>query len=335
RLYFGIGGIKMAILVCGGAGYIGSHAVAELLARGDQVVVVDNLQTGHKEAITEGALFYEGDLRDEVFLDKVFSENDIEAVMHFAADSLVGVSVKEPIQYYDNNVGGAISLVKVMNKHNVKKIVFSSTAATYGETKENPILETLETNPTNPYGETKLAIEKMLKWSDNAYGLKYVVLRYFNVAGAHTNGIIGEDHNPETHLIPIILQVALGKREKISIFGEDYDTPDGTCIRDYIHVMDLVDAHILAIEKLRKTEESGTYNLGNGNGFSVKEVIETARQVTDHPIPAEVAPRRAGDPAQLVASSEKAKQELGWNPQHASLESMIASAWAWFQKHPD
>lgn len=325
----------MAILVCGGAGYIGSHAVAELLARGEQVVVVDNLQTGHKEAITEGALFYEGDLRDEVFLDKVFSENDIEAVMHFAADSLVGVSVKEPIQYYDNNVGGAISLVKVMNKHNVKKIVFSSTAATYGEPKEIPILETLETNPTNPYGETKLAIEKMLKWSDNAYGLKYVVLRYFNVAGAHTNGIIGEDHNPETHLIPIILQVALGKREKISIFGEDYDTPDGTCIRDYIHVMDLVDAHILAIEKLRKTEESGTYNLGNGNGFSVKEVIETARQVTDHPIPAEVAPRRAGDPAQLVASSEKAKQELGWNPQHASLESMIASAWAWFQKHPD
>nr|WP_144927324.1 UDP-glucose 4-epimerase GalE [Paenibacillus bovis] len=325
----------MAILVCGGAGYIGSHAVAELLARGEEVVVVDNLQTGHKEAITEGALFYEGDLRDEVFLDKVFSENDIEAVMHFAADSLVGVSVKEPIQYYDNNVGGAISLVKVMNKHNVKKIVFSSTAATYGEPKEIPILETLETNPTNPYGETKLAIEKMLKWSDNAYGLKYVVLRYFNVAGAHTNGIIGEDHNPETHLIPIILQVALGKREKISIFGEDYDTPDGTCIRDYIHVMDLVDAHILAIEKLRKTEESGTYNLGNGNGFSVKEVIETARQVTDHPIPAEVAPRRAGDPAQLVASSEKAKQELGWNPQHASLESMIASAWAWFQKHPD
>ncbi|HLU22409.1 UDP-glucose 4-epimerase GalE [Lederbergia graminis] len=325
----------MAILVCGGAGYIGSHAVAELLARGEEVVVVDNLQTGHKEAITEGALFYEGDLRDEVFLDKVFSENDIEAVMHFAADSLVGVSVKEPIQYYDNNVGGAISLVKVMNKHNVKKIVFSSTAATYGEPKEIPILETLETNPTNPYGETKLAIEKMLKWSDNAYGLKYVVLRYFNVAGAHTNGIIGEDHNPETHLIPIILQVALGKREKISIFGEDYDTPDGTCIRDYIHVMDLVDAHILAIEKLRKTEESGTYNLGNGNGFSVKEVIETARQVTGHPIPAEVAPRRAGDPAQLVASSEKAKQELGWNPQHASLESMIASAWAWFQKHPD
>ncbi|MCR2823004.1 UDP-glucose 4-epimerase GalE [Lederbergia panacisoli] len=325
----------MAILVCGGAGYIGSHAVAELLARGEKVVVIDNLQKGHSAALSEGAVFYDGDLRDEPFLDLVFSENNIDAIMHFAADSLVGESVQIPLQYYDNNVGGAISLVKAMNKYNVKNIVFSSTAAVYGEPEEIPILESSITNPTNPYGETKLAIEKMLKWCEGAYGIRYVVLRYFNVAGAHMNGIIGEDHNPETHLIPIILEAALGKRDEIAIFGDDYDTSDGTCIRDYIHVMDLVDAHILAIEKLRKTETSGTYNLGNGNGFSVKEVIDASRKVTGREIPATVAPRRAGDPAKLVASSEKAKKELGWKPKHDSLESMIESAWAWFQKHPN
>ncbi|MBS4195528.1 UDP-glucose 4-epimerase GalE [Lederbergia citri] len=325
----------MAILVCGGAGYIGSHAVAELLARGEDVVVIDNLQKGHSAALLDGAVFYDGDLRDEPFLDLIFTENNIDSIMHFAADSLVGESVLKPLQYYDNNVGGAISLVKAMNKYNVKNIVFSSTAAVYGEPKEIPIQESAVTNPTNPYGETKLAIEKMLKWCEQAYGIHYVVLRYFNVAGAHTNGIIGEDHTPETHLIPIILEAALGKRDEIAIFGDDYDTPDGTCIRDYIHVMDLVDAHILAIEKLRKTGESGTYNLGNGNGFSVKEVIETARKVTGKEIPEKVAPRRAGDPAKLVASSEKAKKELGWNLKHDSLESMIESAWAWFQKHPN
>ncbi|MBS4219310.1 UDP-glucose 4-epimerase GalE [Bacillus sp. FJAT-49711] len=325
----------MAILVCGGAGYIGSHAVAELLARGEKVVVIDNLQKGHSAALSEGAVFYDGDLRDEPFLDLVFSENNIDAIMHFAADSLVGESVQNPLQYYDNNVGGAISLVKAMNKYNVKNIVFSSTAAVYGEPEEIPILESVLTNPTNPYGETKLAIEKMLKWCEGAYGIRYVVLRYFNVAGAHTNGVIGEDHTPETHLIPIILEAALGKRDEIAIFGDDYDTPDGTCIRDYIHVMDLVDAHILAIEKLRKTESSGTYNLGNGNGFSVKEVIDASRKVTGKEIPAEVAPRRAGDPGKLVASSEKAKKELGWKPKHASIESMIESAWTWFQKHPN
>lgn len=325
----------MAILVCGGAGYIGSHAVAELIGRREDVIVIDNLQTGHQAALTEGSKFYEGDLRDEAFLDRVFEENEIDAVMHFAADSLVGVSVKEPLQYYDNNVGGAISLLKAMQKHDVKNIVFSSTAATYGDQKENPIAETAETTPTNPYGETKLAIEKMLKWSEQAYGINYVVLRYFNVAGAHPNGVIGEDHNPETHLIPIILEVALGKREQISIFGDDYDTPDGTCIRDYIHVIDLVEAHILAIEKLRNSGTSATYNLGNGNGYSVNEVLAAAREVTGKEIPAIVAPRRDGDPARLVASSEKAKEELGWKPQYDSLESMIDSAWAWFQKHPD
>ncbi|WP_368658166.1 UDP-glucose 4-epimerase GalE [Metabacillus halosaccharovorans] len=324
----------MAVLVCGGAGYIGSHAVSELLDRNEEVVVVDNLQKGHLPAVLEGAKFYNGDLRDEAFLKNVFQENDIEAVIHFAADSLVGESVEKPLQYYENNVYGTMCLLKVIQEFGVKKIVFSSTAATYGEAENIPIVETDPTVPTNPYGETKLAVEKMLKWSEQAYGLKYVVLRYFNVAGAHMKGKLGEDHDPETHLIPIILQVALGDREKIMIFGDDYNTEDGTCIRDYIHVTDLADAHILAIEKLRKDNTSATYNLGNGNGFSVKEVIETARKVTGHPIPAEVAPRRAGDPAVLIASSEKAINELGWKPKYADLHTMIESAWNWFQKNP-
>ncbi|UZW66431.1 UDP-glucose 4-epimerase GalE [Priestia flexa] len=325
----------MAVLVCGGAGYIGSHTVAELLNKGKDVVVVDNLQKGHKEAILEGVRLYVGDLRDTEFLDEVFQENEIESVVHFAADSLVGESVTDPLTYYDNNVYGALCLLKVMNKHGVKHIVFSSTAATYGEAKNFPILEDDPTEPTNPYGETKLAIEKMLKWSEKAYGLRYVVLRYFNVAGAHMDGKLGEDHTPETHLIPIILQVALGKREHISIFGADYDTKDGTCIRDYIHVTDLADAHVLAIEKLARDNTSGTYNLGNGNGFTVKEVIDAARKVTNHSIPAIVAPRRAGDPAKLVASSQRAMDELGWNPRYTSMEQMIESAWKWFQAHPE
>ena len=324
----------MASLVCGGAGYIGSHAVSELLDRKEEVVVVDNLQKGHLPAVLEGATFYNGDLKDEEFLRNVFKENNIEAVIHFAADSLVGESVEKPLQYYENNVYGTMCLLKVMTEYNVKKIVFSSTAATYGEAENIPIVEHDPTVPTNPYGETKLAVEKMLKWSEQAYGLKYVVLRYFNVAGAHMEGKLGEDHDPETHLIPIILQVALGNREKIMIFGDDYQTEDGTCIRDYIHVTDLADAHILAIEKLRKDNTSATYNLGNGNGFSVKQVIETARTVTGHPIPAEVAPRRAGDPAVLIASSEKAINELGWKPKYADLHTIIESAWNWFQNHP-
>ncbi|MFC3883708.1 UDP-glucose 4-epimerase GalE [Bacillus songklensis] len=325
----------MAILVCGGAGYIGSHTVSELLDKGEEVIVVDNLQKGHEQAVLESAKLCIGDLRDETFLDEVFTNNRIEAVVHFAADSLVGESVEDPLKYYDNNVYGTLCLLRTMVKHDVKKMVFSSTAATYGEAKNFPILEDDPTEPTNPYGETKLAIEKMLKWSEQAYGLKYVVLRYFNVAGAHMAGKLGEDHTPETHLIPIILQVALGKREHISIFGEDYDTHDGTCIRDYIHVTDLADAHILAIEKLHRDNTSGTYNLGNGNGFTVKEVIEAARKVTGHPIPAQVAPRRAGDPAKLVASSEKAMKELGWQPRYTTLEQMIESAWKWFQTHPE
>ncbi len=325
----------MAVLVCGGAGYIGSHAVADLLKMGEEVIVVDNLQTGHKDAVLKDAKLFVGDLRDEEFLDDVFSKNEIDAVIHFAADSLVGESVVNPLKYYDNNVNGALSLLKMMVKHEVKKIVFSSTAATYGEPNSVPIVETDPTIPTNPYGETKLAIEKMLKWAEQAYGIKYTVLRYFNVAGAHTTEDIGEDHQPESHLIPIILQVALGVRDEIKIFGDDYNTPDGTCIRDYIHVSDLVAAHILAIEKLRAGGNSDVYNLGNGNGFSVKEVIEMARKVTGKEIRATLAPRRGGDPAMLVASSEKAIKELGWKPKHEALEEMIETAWKWHQNHPE
>ncbi|WP_406944998.1 UDP-glucose 4-epimerase GalE [Halobacillus sp. SY10] len=324
----------MTVLLCGGAGYIGSHAVAQLLDQGENVIVVDNLQTGHHPAVLDGAKFYDGDLRNETFLNTVFNENDIDSVLHFAADSLVGESVEKPLQYYDNNVGGATSLLKAMAAHDVKRIVFSSTAAVYGEPEQVPIQENDPTQPTNPYGETKLAIEKMLKWAEQAYGIQYTVLRYFNVAGADVKGRIGEDHRPETHLIPIVLQVALGKREKIMIFGDDYPTADGTCIRDYIHVEDLVAAHLQAIDRLKKGGASTIYNLGNGQGFSVKEIIEAVRKVTGHPVPAEVAPKRAGDPAQLVASSEKARKELGWEPQYPGVETMIESAWKWFQEHP-
>ncbi len=325
----------MAVLVCGGAGFIGSHAVAALLNKGETPVIIDNVQTGHKEAVLAGAVYYEGDLRDYDTLKRVFTENEIDSVMHFAADSLVGESMAEPLKYYDNNVYGAVCLLKAMKEFGVKSIVFSSTAATYGEPKHVPILETDETKPANPYGETKLAIEKMLKWAEEAYGIQHVILRYFNVAGAHPEGLVGEDHQPETHLIPIILQVALGKREQIKIFGDDYPTEDGTCIRDYIHVMDLVEAHILALEHLGKGKGSGIFNLGNGTGFSVKQVVETARKVTGHAIPAEIAPRRAGDPAQLIASSDKAMSELGWKPRYADLDTIIESAWAWFKKHPN
>ncbi|MED4870323.1 UDP-glucose 4-epimerase GalE, partial [Geobacillus stearothermophilus] len=278
------------ILVCGGAGYIGSHAVYRLLEKGERVVVVDNLQTGHREAVHRDAVFCQGDIRDHDFLRKVFRQHDIEAVIHFAANSLVGESMEEPLKYYDNNVYGTQVLLEVMKEFGVKQIVFSSTAAVYGEPKQIPIIETDPTEPTNAYGETKLAMEKMMKWADRAYGICSISLRYFNVAGAYGT-TIGEDHNPETHLIPLILKVPLGQREEISVFGDDYDTPDGTCIRDYIHVLDLVDAHVLALEKLRNGASSDVYNLGNGNGFSVKEVIEAARQVTGHPIPARVVAR--------------------------------------------
>lgn len=322
------------ILVCGGAGYIGSHAVRQLIDKGEEVIIVDNLETGHEDAIHPKAKFYHVDIRNEEELDKVFEENKIDEVIHFAANSLVGESMTNPLKYYNNNVHGTEILLKVMIKHDVKKIVFSSTAATYGEPKSIPILETDETCPTNAYGETKLAMEKMMKWADIAHGVKFISLRYFNVAGAHESGEIGEDHSPETHLIPLILQVPLGKREFISIFGDDYDTYDGTCIRDYIHVIDLADAHILAVKKLREGSSSNIYNLGSGNGFTVKEMIEAARKVTGHAIPAKVCERRAGDPAKLVADSAKARKELGWEPKFENVEAMISSAWKYHQAHP-
>lgn len=325
----------MSILVLGGAGYIGSHTVYELVAKGEDVVVVDNLETGHIEAVHPEARFYQGDIRDREFVDSVFEKENIDAVIHFAANSLVGESMTNPLKYYDNNVNGTKVLLESMIAHNVKKIVFSSTAATYGEPENIPILESDKTCPTNAYGETKLSMEKMMKWTDVAHGLKYVALRYFNACGAHESGQIGEAHAPETHLIPLILQVPLGKREFISIFGEDYDTEDGTCIRDYIHVTDLAQAHILAVKYLLEGNESNTFNLGNGVGFSVKEVIETAKKATGLPIAAKVAERRAGDPARLVASSEKARKVLGWNPEHADLEEIISSAWKWHSTYPN
>lgn len=323
----------MNVLVCGGAGYIGSHTVYELIEQGHSVVVADSLVKGHRTAVHKEAKLYVGDLRDADFLDKVFSENQIDAVIDFAAFSLVGESVTEPLKYFDNNVYGTIRLLEAMNRAGVNKIVFSSTAATYGEPESIPIKENDATIPTNPYGESKLCVEKILKWSDNAYGIKYVVLRYFNAAGAHISGEIGEDHSPESHLIPLVLQVAMGKREKIYMFGNDYPTVDGTCVRDYIHVTDLADAHIKALEKLFKDETSGTYNLGNGTGFSVKEVIEEARRVTGHSIPAEVQGRRAGDPSTLIASSERAMTELGWKPRFNSLSQIIETAWNWHKNH--
>lgn len=315
----------MAILVLGGAGYIGSHTVYELIGSGADVVVADNLETGHREAVHPQARFYQGDIRSRDFLDRLFQQEAIDAVIHFAANSLVGESMMNPLKYYDNNLCGTKVLLEAMVAHNVRKIVFSSTAATYGEPVNIPILETDPTHPTNTYGETKLAMERMFHWAGKAHGLRYVSLRYFNACGAHKSGKIGEMHQPETHLIPIILQVPLGKRESVSIYGEDYDTRDGTCVRDYIHVTDLAQAHILAVEYLNRGGESDIFNLGNGVGFTVKEVIECARKVTGHPIPAISAPRRAGDPAQLVASSEKAKNILGWNPQYDDLETIICN----------
>lgn len=325
----------MKILVLGGAGYIGSHTVRELIDAGEEVVIADNLETGHIEAVHPAAAFYQGDIRDRAFVDKVFDSEKIDGVIHFAANSLVGESMTNPLKYYDNNLYGTKVLLESMVAHGVDKIVFSSTAATYGEPESIPILESDRTEPTNPYGETKLSMEKMMKWTGVAHGLRYVALRYFNACGAHADGEIGEAHNPETHLIPLILQVPNGQRKKISIYGDDYDTKDGTCVRDYIHVTDLAQAHILAMKYLVDGGESNVFNLGNGVGFTVKEVIETARKVTGHPIPAEVTPRRGGDPAQLIASSAKAKDVLGWNPEHADLEEIIASAWKWHKAHPN
>lgn len=325
----------MSVLVLGGAGYIGSHTVYELIDKGEEVIIADNLQTGYMKAVHPKAKFYKGDIRDKEFLDSLFQKEKPEAVIHFAANSLVGESMVDPLKYYDNNLYGTMVLLKSMVENKIGKIVFSSTAATYGEPENIPILETDKTEPSNTYGETKLAMEKLFKWVAQAHGIKYVSLRYFNACGAHKSGNIGEAHNPETHLIPLILQVPNNKRPEIKIFGDDYDTPDGTCIRDYIHVTDLANAHILAIEYLKKGGENNIFNLGNGTGFSVKQVIDISRKVTNHPIPAVICPRRAGDPAKLIASSEKAKNVLKWQPIYTDLETIIESAWRWHKNHPD
>ena len=324
----------MAILVLGGAGYIGSHTVRMLVESGRDTVVVDNLKTGFREAVHPKARFYEADIRDRDALDRVFGAEPIEAVIHFAASSQVGESMIRPLDYYDNNLSGTIVLLQAMVAAGVNAIVFSSTAATYGEPERVPILEDDRTRPTSCYGETKLAMEKLMGWAGRAHDLRSVALRYFNAAGAHPSGEIGEAHDPESHLVPLVLQVPLGPRDAIAVFGDDYPTPDGTCVRDYVHVMDLAEAHVLAVDHLLNGGASDVFNLGSGQGFSVNEVIEVARQVTGHPIPVEIAPRRPGDPAQLVASSAKIRQELGWTPRLESVEAIVSSAWAWHQSHP-
>jgi len=323
----------MRLLVLGGAGYIGSHFVKEAISRKHDVIVVDNLQTGHIEAINENARFYQGDIRDKVFLNHVFDTEKIDACIHFAANSLVAVSMKEPLSYFDNNVYGTICLLESMNAHGVKQIVFSSSAAVYGSHEKMPITESYATIPTNPYGETKLMMEKMMMWADQAYGIKYVSLRYFNVSGASSDASIGEDHHPETHLIPIVLEVPLQKRDEITIFGNDYNTPDGTCIRDYIHIEDLIDAHLKALHYLETNHLSNVFNLGTAKGFSNLEIVQVARKVTNHSIPIHIGARRAGDPDMLVASFQKAKDILHWQPTK-SIEDNIASAWAFHQLHP-
>ncbi len=324
----------MAILVLGGAGYIGSHTVYRLIEAGRDVVVADNLQTGFKEAVHPKARFYQLDIRDKGALDELFRKEKIEGVIHFAASSQVGESMTNPLKYYNNNLYGTMVLLQSMVDNGIDKIVFSSTAATYGEPERVPILEGDKTFPTNCYGQTKLAMEQMMGWVSRAHGLRYVALRYFNACGAHVSGKIGEAHDPETHLLPIILQVPLGQRKEVSIFGDDYPTKDGTCIRDYIHVTDLAEAHILALDYLVAGGENNVFNLGNGVGFTVKEVIDIAREVTGHPIPAKIAERRAGDPAQLIASSQKAIDVLGWKPQYNDLYTIVETAWNWHRTHP-
>lgn len=325
----------MAILVLGGAGYIGSHTVLALLQAGHKVVVADNLTTGYRAALPLEAPFYHLDVRNRAALDKLFATEQIEGVIHFAALSLVGESMQQPLQYYDNNLHGALVLLQAMQAHHINNLVFSSSAAVYGEPEQVPILETDSAQPTNCYGETKLAIERLLFWASQASNLRYVSLRYFNACGAQPDGQIGEAHQPETHLIPLILQVPLGQRQKLAVYGDDYPTPDGTCIRDYVHVCDLAQAHILALNHLLQGGDNAVFNLGSGQGFSVQQVLDCARQVTGPPIPTEIAPRRPGDPARLVASCTKARQQLGWQPQFTQLTDIIKTAWQWHRSHPN
>lgn len=318
----------MKILVVGGAGYIGSHMVRELLEKGYDPVVFDNLSTGHEWAVPEGRLV-RGDLADAAALERLFAEQRFEAVMHFASFIQVGESVTAPLKYYDNNVANTLKLLSSMEKAGVTRFVFSSTAAVYGSPETVPIPETASLRPENPYGRSKLMVEEVLADCELAWGLHSARLRYFNAAGAHPSGEIGEAHSPESHLIPIILQVALGEREFITVNGDDYDTPDGTCVRDYIHVCDLAAAHTLALEALLAGKGSMAYNLGNGKGYSIREVIEVCRRVTGRQIPVKTGPRRAGDPAMLVASSGRIIEELGWKPRYAELETIVETAWEW------
>ncbi|MFC1815075.1 UDP-glucose 4-epimerase GalE [Thermodesulfobacteriota bacterium] len=322
------------ILVTGGAGYIGSHMCKYLFGQGYQPVILDNLSRGHRQAVKWGE-FYKGSIADRSLLDKVFASHDIAAVMHFSAFAYVGESMNEPGKYYSNNVAATVWLLQAMVANGVYDFIFSSSCAVYGEPNEIPIPENHPKNPVNPYGRSKLMVEQILEDFSSAYGLRYISLRYFNAAGADPEGEIGEDHRPETHLIPLTLQTALGQRKAIEIFGDDYETRDGTCIRDYIHIDDLAQAHLLALERLSSGESGAIYNLGNAEGYSVNAVIDLARAITSRSIPAKVVGRRPGDPAVLVGSSEKAIQELGWNPRYMDLRDIIATAWNWHRKQPN
>jgi UDP-glucose 4-epimerase len=321
----------MKVLITGGAGYIGSVVVAELLRANHEVTVYDDLSHGYRKAVPSAAKFVQGEVADRAKLDSIFSSQPIDAVMHFAAFIEAGESMKFPERFFRNNSASTLTLLEAMLAHKIRNFVFSSTAALYGDPEDIPIRETDTLKPTNAYGESKLLVERMLDWFHRIHGFRYASLRYFNAAGATAE--LGEAHQPESHLIPLILQVALGKRDAISIFGTDYPTHDGTCVRDYIHVADLADAHVLALQALDKASQL-IFNIGNGRGFSVREVVEVARKVTGHPIPVIEAPRRAGDPATLVASSEKIKRDLGWKPRFAELEQIVSSAWEWHKKHP-
>jgi UDP-glucose 4-epimerase len=320
----------MKILVTGGAGYIGSVVVEQLIRAGESVVVFDNLYQGHRAAVHPQAAFVQGDLADAAVLDAAFAAHQVDAVMHFASHTLVGESMQDPFRYLGDNVTNALNLLRAAVAHGVRRFILSSTANLFDAPERIPIAETERIVPGSPYGESKYIIERFLHWLDRIHGFRYAALRYFNAAGATEER--GEDHHPEYHLIPLVLQVALGRREHVTMFGDDYETPDGTCVRDYIHVADLAQAHILALQALE--HGSRVYNLGNGQGFSVKQVIETAREITGHPIPARIGPRRPGDPAVLVAGSQRIRDDLGWQPRFPHLRDIVATAWRWHSRHP-